>query len=48
MKFSPPHKMRPFYTAAFPKKSHVPSWNLKENLKPLMKPQKLPKIPIPT
>ena len=47
MKFSPPHKMRPFYTAAFPKKPHVPSWNLKGNLKPFMKPQKLPEIPYP-
>ena len=29
MKFSAPREMRPFYAAAFPKKSHVPSWNLK-------------------
>ena len=40
--------MRPFYAAAFPKKSHVPSWNWKGNLTPFLKPQKLPKISVPT
>ena len=40
--------MRPFYNAAFPKKSHVPFWNSKGNLTPFMKPQKLPEIAIST
>lgn len=39
--------MRPFYNAAFPKKSHVPSWNSKGNLTPFMKPQKFPEIAVP-
>ena len=47
-KFSPPRKMSPFYTAAFPKKSHVPSGNSKGNLTPFRKPQKLPEILVPT
>ena len=48
MKFSPPHEMRSFYAAVFPKKFHVPSWISKGNLTPFMKPQKLPEIPVPT
>ena len=45
---SPVHACRPFYAAAFPKKAHVPSWNLKGHLTRFAKPQKFPQIPVPT
>ena len=45
---SPVHACRPFYAAAFPKKVHVSSWNLKGHLTRFVKLQKFPQIPVPT
>ena len=47
-RFPPQREMRPFPRAVSREKLHIPSWNVKGYLTPLMQLRKVPETPIPT